>query len=67
MSKSYNRGIENGKINEKRKMSNEVVCEQCGIEYHRNGRIYNNLCSYCYLYGDDCNKCDIKEYCKKRK
>lgn len=48
-------------------MSNEAVCEQCGIEYHRNGRIYNNLCSYCYLYGDDCNKCDIKEYCKKRR
>jgi hypothetical protein len=48
-------------------MDNETVCEMCGVVYHRNGRTSNNLCSFCYLYGDDCSKCSIKEFCKKWK
>jgi hypothetical protein len=44
-----------------------VRCEQCGVEYTKGGRIYNNLCSFCFLFGDDCSKCPLKNVCKKEK
>lgn len=39
-------------------------CSQCKITFTDRGS-ESTLCSYCFLFGADCEKCLIKNHCKK--
>lgn len=43
----------------------KMKCAQCGVEFTQGGR-ESKLCSYCYIYGDNCNDCLVKQFCKNK-